>query len=622
MSNLQKAPQHDHSHASAKTNKPEPKTRAQVTNPAQVLASPENAQPGDVLSAQQQVGNQVVQRAIDHGKRRNSVTDDKGNLNSDLSKEIQGKRGSGSPLPDGIRKEVSKKFGRSFGDVRVHTDDKADKLSRTISARAFTIGSDIFFKSGVFNPGSSQGRETLIHELTHVVQQSGAKSAGSTLKLGAPDTAMEKEADKMGKKHSRQNKATIAAGTSAATAQGNAIQRKMSSGDAGGAYEQEADRVAHQGGAGADLSGVRVHAGAQSEAAGRGLQAQAYAQGSNINFGAGQERHLPHEAWHVVQQRQGRIDPAVQMQPAEEEELQMQPAEEEELQMQPDSGGVVQRAWEKDDSGNWKKKAEAPVQPQTPVAQTPIPNAPPPTPRMQLESISQAAAKLHPGPEKKAGPSFQEELQAKSKDIAKTSAKSTAKIKTSDDKEISNQHSAARIKKGDQRRNLMNAIQDSKTSPEQAKAAQEKLDLLHKRSKWGTLKSMVKRRSFDGSYAAEAKDIRKNNLKEAARGGDDKAFEAYKSEKAERKQNSTGTMVKGALGAAGGAIGGFLKSRMNLLADHRLGKKKEEEAPEGKGGGGNSGTLDMITQLHQENQKLRAQVSELQKKKPAPEQAP
>ena len=43
------------------------------------------------------------------------------------------------------------------------------------------------------------------------------------------------------------------------------------------------------------------------------LNAHAYAQGTDIHLAAGQERHLPHEAWHVVQQKQGRVKPTMQM---------------------------------------------------------------------------------------------------------------------------------------------------------------------------------------------------------------------------------------------------------------------------------------------------------------------
>jgi hypothetical protein len=43
------------------------------------------------------------------------------------------------------------------------------------------------------------------------------------------------------------------------------------------------------------------------------LQAHAYAQGTDIHIAPGQERHLPHEAWHVVQQKQGRVAATMQM---------------------------------------------------------------------------------------------------------------------------------------------------------------------------------------------------------------------------------------------------------------------------------------------------------------------
>jgi hypothetical protein len=55
---------------------------------------------------------------------------------------------------------------------------------------------------------------------------------------------------------------------------------------------------------------VKVHYNSAKPAQ---LQAHAYAQGSEIHLGAGQEKHLPHEAWHVVQQAQGRVRPTLQM---------------------------------------------------------------------------------------------------------------------------------------------------------------------------------------------------------------------------------------------------------------------------------------------------------------------
>jgi hypothetical protein len=62
---------------------------------------------------------------------------------------------------------------------------------------------------------------------------------------------------------------------------------------------------------GMDMSGIRVHRNSDSPA---GLDALAYAQGNDIHLGPGQDHHLPHEAWHVVQQRQGRVAPTMQLQ--------------------------------------------------------------------------------------------------------------------------------------------------------------------------------------------------------------------------------------------------------------------------------------------------------------------
>lgn len=57
---------------------------------------------------------------------------------------------------------------------------------------------------------------------------------------------------------------------------------------------------------GMDLSDVKVHYNSSKPAS---VQAHAFAQGSNIHIASGQERHLGHELGHVVQQRQGRVQP-------------------------------------------------------------------------------------------------------------------------------------------------------------------------------------------------------------------------------------------------------------------------------------------------------------------------
>ena len=61
---------------------------------------------------------------------------------------------------------------------------------------------------------------------------------------------------------------------------------------------------------GYSMNDVQVHRNSDKPAQ---LQAHAYAQGTDIHLGPGQEKHLPHEAWHVVQQKQGRVKPTIQM---------------------------------------------------------------------------------------------------------------------------------------------------------------------------------------------------------------------------------------------------------------------------------------------------------------------
>ncbi|MEM7373691.1 MAG: DUF4157 domain-containing protein [Bacteroidota bacterium] len=61
---------------------------------------------------------------------------------------------------------------------------------------------------------------------------------------------------------------------------------------------------------GYSMDDVKVHRNSDKPAQ---LQAHAYTQGTDIHVASGQEKHLPHEAWHVVQQKQGRVKPTIQM---------------------------------------------------------------------------------------------------------------------------------------------------------------------------------------------------------------------------------------------------------------------------------------------------------------------
>ncbi|AVL52942.1 DUF4157 domain-containing protein [Roseobacter denitrificans] len=88
--------------------------------------------------------------------------------------------------------------------------------------------------------------------------------------------------------------------------QGKALQREEKAGAVsdGGLPLQLQEGIQQL--SGTDISGVNVHYNSSAPAA---VNAHAFAQGNDIHLASGQERHLPHEAWHVVQQRQGRVSP-------------------------------------------------------------------------------------------------------------------------------------------------------------------------------------------------------------------------------------------------------------------------------------------------------------------------
>jgi len=97
-----------------------------------------------------------------------------GDAGLEVEQAVEQSRGRGQALPDNVQAHMEEAFGADFSGVRIHTGAEADALNRSVSALAFTTGQDIYFRQGEYSPGTAAGRETLAHELTHVVQQGGA----------------------------------------------------------------------------------------------------------------------------------------------------------------------------------------------------------------------------------------------------------------------------------------------------------------------------------------------------------------------------------------------------------------------------------------------------------------
>jgi hypothetical protein len=117
-----------------------------------------------------------------------------GLVHPDVETAIAAARGGGRRLDAGLATQLGDALGDSIHDVRVHTDEQAAALARAVSARAFTVGSDIFFSQGEYNPTTTAGAELIAHEAAHVVQQRGAPLSGP-LTVSEPGDAMEREAE-------------------------------------------------------------------------------------------------------------------------------------------------------------------------------------------------------------------------------------------------------------------------------------------------------------------------------------------------------------------------------------------------------------------------------------------
>lgn len=103
----------------------------------------------------------------------------------------------GRPLDADTRGFMESRFGNDFSAVRVHDDSAANASAHDVDAHAYTVGQDIVFGAGQYQPQTDSGRYLLAHELAHTVQQQGLQRSGiSNLTDFGPDyRRLEHEAD-------------------------------------------------------------------------------------------------------------------------------------------------------------------------------------------------------------------------------------------------------------------------------------------------------------------------------------------------------------------------------------------------------------------------------------------
>lgn len=117
-----------------------------------------------------------------------TTTENENGVSAEIEQQIESLKGNGAPLSEAVRSEMESQFCHDFSSVCIHNDAAADALCKQLSARAFTVGSDIFFASGEYAPDTQEGKRLLAHELTHVVQQ-GRGVTRKIMRDDAPVTA-------------------------------------------------------------------------------------------------------------------------------------------------------------------------------------------------------------------------------------------------------------------------------------------------------------------------------------------------------------------------------------------------------------------------------------------------
>ena len=93
-----------------------------------------------------------------------------------IERQLARGEGTGTALAPETRAFMEPRFGADFSAVRIHADADAARISRELTAEAFTHGRDIYMADGRYSPETEDGKHLLAHELTHVVQQTGAKA--------------------------------------------------------------------------------------------------------------------------------------------------------------------------------------------------------------------------------------------------------------------------------------------------------------------------------------------------------------------------------------------------------------------------------------------------------------
>jgi len=103
---------------------------------------------------------------------------------------ISSMNGKGAPLSPALNSFFSNRMGQDFSQVAIHTGGAAAESAMAINAKAYTIGNNIVFNQGQYQPDTHEGKKLLAHELTHVIQQQEGVVARDVDEEGCDDATL------------------------------------------------------------------------------------------------------------------------------------------------------------------------------------------------------------------------------------------------------------------------------------------------------------------------------------------------------------------------------------------------------------------------------------------------
>jgi hypothetical protein len=162
-------------------------------------------------------GNRMTARLLESAGGQPCTADE-------IASRIGDRIGRGQPLSAGTRADAEAGLGAQLPDVRLHRDAEAASLAADLGARAFTVGSDVFFGAGSADPAGRPRDPVLLHELAHTLQPETASGAsgGPGLAVSEPDDRDERAATALAGRAAAGASAGAAPATSRVTTAGTA----------------------------------------------------------------------------------------------------------------------------------------------------------------------------------------------------------------------------------------------------------------------------------------------------------------------------------------------------------------------------------------------------------------